>query len=193
MIAALEGILEHHGTDSIILNVGGIGFQVFVPSSTLSHLGVIHDRVLLFTHLQLKEDNISLYGFASSEELTLFKNFISVSGVGPKMALSLLSALNAEQLVMAITSGDATLISQVPGIGKKVASRLVTELSSKLTKEWKGITSPLDPESADIIAALTNLGYSLKEATNAIYNIPNPGALSLEEKFKIALHQITRE
>jgi len=193
MIATLEGMLEHRGIDSIIINVGGIGLQVYVPGSTLSHLETTNGKVSLYTHLYLKEDNVSLYGFASSEELALFKNFISVSGIGPKVALSLLSALNPEQLVMAITSGNVGLISQVPGIGKKVASRLVTELSSKLAKEWKEITLPVTPEGDDVIAALTSLGYPLKEATKATYSLPVSGELSLEEKIKIALQHIARE
>jgi Holliday junction DNA helicase RuvA len=191
MIATLEGILEYRGDDSIIINVSGIGFRVYVPSSTLSRLGAVKGRVSLYTHLHVREDNISLYGFASSEELALFKNLISVSGIGSKLALALLSAFNPEQLVMAITSGDIDLLSQAPGIGKKMASRLVVELKGKLEKEWKEVALPLAPESADIIAALTSLGYSLAEATKAISKLPDSEGLSLEEKIKIALQQMT--
>ena len=190
MIATLEGILEYRGDDSIIINVGGIGFRVYVPGSTLSQLGAVKGKVSLYTHLHLREDNVSLYGFASSEELALFKNLISVSGVGSKVALALLSALNPEQLVMAITSGNVDLISQAPGIGKKMAGRLVIELRGKLEKEWKEAALPLAPESADTIAALTGLGYSLAEATKAISKLPASEELSLEEKIKIALQQM---
>ena len=190
MIATLEGILESRGNDSIILNVGGIGFQVYVPGSTLSRLGAVKGKVSLYTHLHLREDNVSLYGFASGEELALFQNLISVSGIGPKAALGLLSALNPEQLVMAISSGNIDLIGQAPGIGKKIASRLVVELRGKLEKEWKDIALPLGPESADAIAALTGLGYSLTEATNAVSKLPDSEELSLEEKIKMALQQM---
>lgn len=190
MIAAIEGILEYFGVDSIIVKVGGIGIQVYVPSSSLSKLGAAGDNVSLYTHLHLREDNISLYGFTSSEELALFKNLISVSGVGPKVALSLLSSLAIEQLAMAITSGNAELISQAPGIGKKVASRIVIELRGKLEREWKEAALPLAPEDADAIAALTSLGYSLREATQAISSLPNSSELSLEEKVKLALQQL---
>ena len=190
MIATLEGILESRGNDSLIINVGGIGFRVYVSGSTLSQLGAVKGKVSLYTHLHVREDNISLYGFASSDELALFKNLISVSGVGSKVALALLSALNPEQLVMAITSGDSDLISQAPGIGKKMASRLVVELRGKLEKEWKEVALPLAPESADAIAALTGLGYSLTEATKAISRLPDSGELSLEEKIKMALQQM---
>jgi Holliday junction DNA helicase RuvA len=190
MIATLEGILEYRGNDSIIINVGGIGFRVYVPSPTLSQLGAVKGKVSLYTHLHVREDNISLYGFASSEELALFKNLISVSGIGSKLALALLSALNPEQLVMAITSGDIDLLSQAPGIGKKMASRLVVELRGKLEKEWKEVALPLAPESADVISALTGLGYSLAEATKAISKLPDAEKLSLEEKIKMALQQM---
>ena len=190
MIAAIEGILEYFGVDSIIVKVGGIGIRVYVPSSSLSKLGAAGDNVSLYTHLHLREDNVSLYGFTSSEELALFKNLISVSGVGPKVALSLLSSLAIEQLAMAITSGNAELISQAPGIGKKVASRIVIELRGKLEREWKEAALPLAPEDADAIAALTSLGYSLREATQAISSLPNSSELSLEEKVKLALQQL---
>ena len=191
MIAILEGTLEYRGVDSVIINVGGIGFQVHVPGSTLSQLGAINDKVSLYTHLHLREDNVSLYGFASEEELALFKNLISVSGIGPKAALALLSALNPEQLAMAIASGNVDVISQVPGIGKKIAGRLVVELKGKLEREWKkGAVLPLAAENTDAIAALTNLGYSLREAIQAVSNLPDSAELSLEEKVKMALQQL---
>jgi len=190
MIATLEGILEYRGDDSIIINVGGVGFRVYTPGSTLSQLGAVKGKVFLYTHLHVREDNISLYGFASSQELALFKNLISVSGVGSKAALALLSALSPEQIVRAITSGDTDLLSQTPGIGKKLASRLVVELRGKLEREWKEVALPLASENADVIAALTGLGYSLAEATKAISKLPDSKGLSLEEKIKMALQQI---
>ena len=192
MIATLDGILEYRGSDSIIINVGGIGFRVYVSDSTLSQLGAVKGKVSLYTHLHLRVDNVSLYGFASSEELALFKNLISVSGVGSKVALSLLSTFSPEQVVMAITSGNLDLISQAPGIGKKMAGRLVIELKGKLENEWKETALPLAPESGDVIAALTGLGYSLAEATKAISKLPDSEELSLEDKIRIALQQMAR-
>jgi Holliday junction DNA helicase RuvA len=190
MIATLEGILEYRGDDSVIINIGGIGFRVYVSGPTLSQLGAIKGKVSLYTHLHVREDDISLYGFASSEELTLFKSLISVSGIGSKLALSLLSALNPEKLVMAITSGDIDLLSQTPGIGKKMASRLIVELRGKLEKDWREVALPLAPERADVIAALTGLGYSVTEATKAISRVPDSDDLSLEDKIKMALQQM---
>ena len=191
MIATLEGTLAYRAEGSVIINVGGIGFRVYVSSSTSGQLGAVKGRVSLYTHLHVREDNISLYGFASSEELALFKNLISVSGIGSKLALAMLSAFDPEQLIVAITSGDIDLLSRAPSVGMKIASRLVVELRGKLEKEWKEVALPLAPESADVIAALTGLGYSLTEATKAISKLPDSGELSLEEKIKMALQQMT--
>jgi Holliday junction DNA helicase RuvA len=192
MIATLEGTLEYRGIDSVIINVGGIGFQVHVPGLTLGQLGAIGAKVSLYTHLHVTEDNISLYGFASGEELALFKNLISVSGIGPKVALSLLSSFNSEQLAMAITSGNVELISQVPGVGKKKASRIIVDLKGKIERESSGMALPLAPENTDVIAALASLGYSLREATQAVSSLPDSEELSLEEKVKLALQQLAR-
>lgn len=192
MIATLEGILEYRGDDSIIINVGGIGFRVYVSGFTLGQLGAVEGKVILHTHLQLREDDVSLYGFASGEELALFRNLVSVSGIGPKVALGLLSALNPQQLVMAIASGNTDLICQAPGIGKKTADRLVVELRDKLEKEWKEVALPSAPESADVIAALTGLGYSLTEAARAVSRLSGSEELSLEEKIRMALQQMVR-
>jgi len=191
MIAALEGILEYRGLDSVVIKVGGVSLQAYIPSSTLSRLGTVGDKVYLHTHLYLKEDNISLYGFASIEEVKLFQNLISVSGIGPKVGLALLSSLSPEQLALAITSGNVDLLSQVPGIGRKIASRVVLELKTKLEKDWKGVAAlPLAQENTDVIAALTSLGYSLREATQAASALPESKEMSLEEKVKLALQQL---
>jgi Holliday junction DNA helicase RuvA len=190
MIATLEGTLEYCGVDSAIIKVGGVGIRVYLPSSTLSQLGALGDEVSLYTHLYVKEDNISLYGFTSNEEVALFKNLISVSGIGPKVALALLSSLSAEQLATAIIGGNVDLIDQVPGIGPKMANRLIVELRSKLEQEWKEVALPLATEDSDAIAALTSLGYSLKEATQVVSSIPNSSGLTLEEKVKTALQEL---
>jgi Holliday junction DNA helicase RuvA len=190
MIATLEGILQFKGADCVIINVGGIGFQVHVPSSTLSQLRAINDKASLYTFLHVKEDNISLYGFASNEELTLFKNLISISGIGPRVALSLLSHLSAEHLAMAIISGNIDLISQVPGVGKKMANRIAVELKDKLKHGWEESGLPLAQADSDVVAALTSLGYSLREAAQTVSNLPDSGNLGLEEKIKMALQQL---
>jgi len=191
MIVALEGILESRGIDSAVVKVGPLSLQVHIPGSTLSRLGNVGDKVHLHTHLYLREDNISVYGFATTDELALFQNLISVSGIGPKAALAFLSTLHVTQLASAIISGNVDLLTQVPGIGKKIAGRVVLELKGKLEKGWEGgVTPALTPEDADVVAALTSLGYSLKEATQAVASLSNAADLDLEEKVKLALRQL---
>ncbi|HEY83410.1 MAG TPA: Holliday junction branch migration protein RuvA [Dehalococcoidia bacterium] len=188
MISSLQGKVEALGTDWAVVNVGGIGFQVYMPTSTLSSLGAIGSEVRLYTHLHLREDNVALYGFASPEELSLFQTLTSVSGLGPKMALAMLSAMSLEQLVTAIATGNADILTTIPGIGKKVAHRIVLELKDKIGAGW--IITPatqLAQENTEVLAALTSLGYSTAEAAKAIATLPPSSDLSLEEKIKLAL------
>ncbi len=188
MIASLKGKLESLGGDWAVVNVGGIGFQVFMPTTTLSELGSVGGDIKLYTHLHLRADNITLYGFASTGELELFKTLINVSGLGPRMALVMLSAMDIEQLVMAIASGNAELLTGIPGIGKKMASRLVLELKDKIgTGLVSAPVAELAQENADVLAALTTLGYSASEATRALASLPRGQKLNLEDRVKLAL------
>ena len=187
MIASLHGKLESLGSEWAVINVGGIGFQVYMPTSTLSTLSTIGEEVKLYTHLHLKEDNATLYGFASADELGLFQTLITVSGLGPKLALAMLSAMNVEKLTMAIASGSTDLLTIVPGIGKKVANRLILELKDKIGAGWITTPAALAEENADVLAALTSLGYSVSEANRAVATLPPSSDLSLEEKLKLAL------
>ena len=188
MISAIRGILELKGNNVAIVRVGGISFQVNVPALTLARLGKIGAEVRLHTHLYWKADNIALYGFGSTEELAFFQSLLGVGGVGPKTALALLSALTPDRLSTAVMSEDAAMLSQVPGIGKKTASRIILELKSKLEKGGvlpAGITT----DKSEVIAALTSLGYSTLEAARAADGLPDTD-LSLEEKVKLALKNI---
>jgi len=188
MIAGLHGKLESLGGDWAIINVNGISFQVYMPTSTLSTLGIVGEEVQLHTHLHLREDNATLYGFASADELRFFQTLLGVSGLGPRLALAMLSAMSLEQLTMAIATGSTDLLTAVPGIGKKVADRLILELKDKIGAGW--ITTPaaqIAEENADVLAALTSLGYSASEAGRAVASLPRDTELSLEEKIKLAL------
>ena len=192
MIASLHGKLESLGSDGVIINVGGIGFRVYMSTSTLSTLGAIGEEVKLHTYLHLREDNVTLYGFASTDELGLFQNLISVSGLGPRLALAMLSAMNIERLTMAIATSGVDLLTEVPGIGKKMANRLILELKEKIGAGW--ITTPavqLAKENAEVLAALTSLGYSVSEATRTVASLPPDSKLSLEDKVKLALAYFT--
>lgn len=159
-----------------------------MPTSTLSALGSIGKEVRLHTHLHLREDNVSLYGFASADELSLFETLMGVSGIGPKLALAMLSAMSVERLATAIATGSIDLLTMVPGIGKKTANRIILELKDKIGAGW--ITTPttqLAGENADVVAALTTLGYSVSEANRAVASLPTPSDLSVEEKIRLAL------
>jgi Holliday junction DNA helicase RuvA len=188
MIASLQGKLEALGSDGAIINVGGIGFQVYMPTSTLSTLGTIGGEVKLHTYLHLREDNVSLYGFATSEELGLFQNLIGVSGLGPRLALAMLSAMSIERLTTAIVTSSADLLTEIPGIGKKMAERLILELKEKIAAGWVAAPSAQAAEgNAEVVAALTSLGYSIFETTRAVSSITPDPKLSIEEKIKQAL------
>ncbi|MGD9116738.1 MAG: Holliday junction branch migration protein RuvA [Dehalococcoidia bacterium] len=187
MIASLKGSLQALGGDWAVIDVNGIGFKVYMPTSTLSELGQKGSPVELHTHLHLREDNATLYGFATPEELGLFETLIGVSRLGPRLALAMLSAMSAEKLAMAIATGSAALLAEIPGVGKKTAERVVLELKEKIGSGWAAPPPEMAQENADVLAALTALGYSVREAAPAIAALPHDPALTLEEKIKLAL------
>lgn len=190
MIASLNGKLESLGSDWAIINVGGIGFQVYMPTSDLSTLGSIGEEVKIYTHLHLREDSVALYGFTSTDELWLFQTLLGVSGLGPRLSLAMLSALSVEQLTMAIATASTDLLDMVPGIGKKLANRIILELKEKIGAGWIVTpTTQLAQENTDVLAALTTLGYSAAEAAKAVATLPATD-LALEEKLKLALQYL---
>ncbi|MBN1862781.1 MAG: Holliday junction branch migration protein RuvA [Dehalococcoidales bacterium] len=188
MIASLHGTLESLGSEGAVVNVNGLGFRVYMPTSTLSSLAGIGKVVHLHTHLHLREDSATIYGFATPDELRLFQTLISVSGLGPRLALAMLSAMSLEQLVMAIATANRELLTVVPGVGKKLAERLILELKDKVAVGW--VSAPaieLAEANTDVLAALTALGYSAAEASRAVAGLPAGGEMTLEEKIKLAL------
>lgn len=194
MIAGLDGILEQVNADSAIIKVSGVSFQVFTPAATLGQMGSIGERVHFYTHLHWKEDSTALYGFATSQELDLFKMLISVSGVGPKSALSILSTLRPDDLASAIINSDVDLITQSPGIGKKTAARVVLDLKGRLEKGWGGVaTGGSARDNAEVVAALTNLGYSTADANQAAAATGGSKDLSLEDRIRLALRHLARQ
>jgi len=188
MIAGVKGTIEALGSNWVIIDSGGISFQVFVATSTLSTLIIVGQQARLHTHLQVREDSLTLFGFNSARELEVFQTLITVKGIGPKIGLSMLSAMDVDHLTMAIASGDANLLTGIPGIGKKTAERIVLELKDKIGESW-AITQDLTAAqgNSEVISALTSLGYSLSEATRAVATLPTPSRISLEEKIKLAL------
>jgi len=194
MIASIRGKLEAVGADYVIVDVNGIGFQVYTPPSTLGGLGSTGNEVKLFTHFQVREDGISLYGFTSTSELALFKNLLGVSGLGPRLALTMISEMDLESLAAAIISGNIDLLTAIRGIGKKTASRIVLELRDKLAEGDAMLPlSAVSQENNDVIAALISLGYSTAEAARAVNGLPRDDKLVLEDKIKLALGKLGRD
>ncbi len=186
MIASIRGRVEATGADWVIVDVNGVGFQVHAPTSTISALGKIGSQTKLFTHLHVREDTLALYGFGTYEELALFETVTGVSGIGPKLAISMLSSFKVEQLTSAIASGDVDILTSVPGIGKKIAGRLVLELKDKIGAGAAVLPLQVSQANSDVVAALTTLGYSVAEASRAVAAIPDEGQ-TLEEKVRQAL------
>jgi Holliday junction DNA helicase RuvA len=186
VIASLRGRLEATGGDWAIVDVNGVGFRVYVPTSTLSTFGRVGAPVRLYTHLHVREDIMALYGFSTFEELSLFQTLTGVSGVGPKLGLAMLSSLRVEQITAAVAGGDIELLTTVPGIGRKIAGRLVLELKDKIGVGLSLLPLQDSQGQADVVSALTTLGYSVAEAARAVASLPD-GDLSLEEKVRQAL------
>jgi len=185
MIANIRGIVETVGADYIIINVGGVGLQIFSPTSTLSALSA-GASTHLFTQMVVREDAIVLFGFGAEDELRFFQLLQSVSGFGPKLALTLLSALSTGDLILAIAGDNAALLTSVPGVGKKLAARLILELKDKVATGSAGGTLSSHSDG-DVTAALLSLGYSSTEASRAIAAVPRDINLSVEDKIKFAL------
>lgn len=188
MIASLQGTLESLGTDWAIINVNGVGFQVYMPTSVLSTLGAVGEEVKVHTHLHVKDDGVALYGFGSADELMLFQMLIGVSGLGPRLALAMLSAMSVDQISMALATGSTDLLTTIPGIGKKMADRLILELREKIGAGLIATSAvQFARENSDVLSALISLGYSMTEASRAVTTLPTAGELTLEEKIKLAL------
>jgi holliday junction DNA helicase RuvA len=189
MIASLHGKLESLTANGAVVNVGGVGFLVNMPTSTLTGLGAVGSLVHLHTHLVMREDGLSLYGFGTAGEQELFQMLLGVSGIGPRLGLAILSAMSVEGVSMAIASGDTDVLKTIPGIGKKTAERLVLELKDKIGAGLLATTGvQLAPENTDVIGALTSLGYSVAEAGRAVATLSATSKkASLEEKIRLAL------
>jgi Holliday junction DNA helicase RuvA len=188
MIASIEGTLTTTGKDFVIVQVGGVGFRVFVPQTFAESVDGPGHEVALFTHLHVRENELTLYGCSSEEELALFRLLLGVSGIGPKVAMATLSALPVGRLRAAIAQEDVATLSRVPGIGPKTARKMAFDLRDKVDAEFaEGAPGPVLSEAdADLIAALTSLGYSITEAKEAMRSLPRE-SLSLEERVRLAL------
>lgn len=193
MISTLRGRIVAKGESDVIVDVGGIGFKVFVPTSLLDGLGGIGQEVSLFTHLHVRENELALYGFGAPEQLRLFELLLGVSGIGPRVAVKIVSIMSVESLREAIARGDAAMLTRIPGIGKKTAERVMVDLKDKLGVDLGFVSYPtLTHADAEVISALTSLGYSVNEAQAALRSLPK-GDFPLEEKVRLALQYFATE
>ncbi|MCC6606581.1 MAG: Holliday junction branch migration protein RuvA [Anaerolineae bacterium] len=175
---------------SLVVNVGGVGIRVFVPRTVLEDVGGVGRSVRLHTHLIVREQELSLYGFEVEEDLQLFEVLLGVNGVGPKVALSILGTLSPELLKSAIMREETAVLQRVPGIGKKTAERIMFQLRDKLDLTQLSTAVPLVSDvDADVIDFLTGLGFSIVEAQSALQNIPRD-VKSFDERVQMALQHL---
>jgi len=191
MIASIQGNLLHIDSDHVVVAVGGVGLRVFVPQTVLENVGGLGRHITMHTHLVVKETELTLYGFEDKEELMLFEILLGVNGIGPKVALAILSTLSPELLKSAILREETAVLQRVPGIGKKTAERLMFQLRDKLdfTVE-SAVNVPLVADiDAEVIDVLTALGFSIVEAQTALQKIPRD-VQGVEERVQIALQHL---
>jgi Holliday junction DNA helicase RuvA len=188
MISFLEGELAARRGSTIVVAVGGVGYEVQVPASTFGKLPPVGKRTKVHTRMVARDDVTTLYGFCSTAERELFDLLITVTGVGPKMALAFLSALTPETLRRAVSSGDVAALTVVPGVGKKVAQRVVLDLKDRLGGDVVVVEGPL----ADVREALLSLGLSPQEASDAMSGLRPNGEGATEDLLRQALRRVGR-
>lgn len=201
MFSYIKGTLEEYWEDTIVVESGGIGWNIHVPLSVLDRLPHVGDPIKIYTSFQVKEDSMALYGFFSRQDLKMFNRLLGVNGIGPKAALGILSCLNPDDLRMAIIAEDAKAIARAPGIGPKTAKRVILDLKDKIsmdevlpqeftqgqTDTVKAATSGVDGAGKEAIEALVALGYSPTEATKAVRQVTITEDMNSEAVLKASL------
>ncbi|EFO82011.1 Holliday junction DNA helicase RuvA [Oscillochloris trichoides DG-6] len=192
MIASLRGTLIHIGSDHLVIETGGVGWLVYAPRSVLGACGALNETIFLYTHMIVREDALLLYGFQTLEQRALFESLLSVSGVGPKVGLSLLSAGSPDDIRLMVAQNNTTALARVPGIGKKTAERLVLELKGKLDLKGLptaagGVAAAPSALNAELAELLVSLGYSSAEASAAVASLPADAPEDLEVRLRLAL------
>ena len=201
MIGRLKGVLLEKQAPHLLIDVNGVGYEVSAPMTTFYQLPEVGSEVTLATHLVVREDAQLLYGFISITDRLLFRTLIKVSGVGPKLALTLLSGMSADDLVVTVRSGDASTLTRIPGVGKKTAERLIVEMRDRL-KDWDEnavsssvasgdvVDSSPQDDVRDAVSALISLGYKPPEASRMVRSVETTG-LASEEIIRQALQLVT--
>ena len=200
MYAFIRGKVEEKLEDTVVLETGGVGYNVLVSGNVLERLPARGEEAKLYTYTAVREDAIHLYGFLTRDDLNLFRLLLSVSGVGPKGALSLLSVMSADELRFSVLQDDAAAIAKAPGIGKKTAQKVILELKDKLDlgetlesafeAQGEALPSDLGDPRREAVMALTALGYNSKEALAAVKKAELPEGAAVEEILKEALRQM---
>jgi Holliday junction DNA helicase RuvA len=188
MISTLEGTVIDSGANFLIVETSGVGFKIHVPAPLAARWSTTGRQVRLFTHFHLRENEVSLYGFETKNELSFFEALLGVSGIGPKVALGALTGANVDGLRAAISAGDSDYLSRLPGIGKKTAQRIILDLRGKLEAEELAPTPVLSPVDEDVVAALVSMGYNETEARAALASLPQE-EMPVEERLLLALRR----
>ena len=192
MIVGVRGILAGSGPDWVHVSVGGVTLQVSVPSNAIGALGPAGSAVSLQTLLRIRDEQPILYGFPDDASAQLFTLLTGVSGVGPRLALALLGSLDAGSLQMAVASGDAAALAAAPGVGRRIANRIILELRGKVD-EIEGSPGRTTPDgNSEVLAALSALGYSASEARAAVDAIPEADGMTVEDRIRMALRQFAQ-
>jgi Holliday junction DNA helicase RuvA len=195
VIAQIHGRLLRKGPQEAIVDVGGVGYRLTIPLSTFYRVGEPGSQVTLLTYTHVREDTLALFGFLTEAEQALFERLIAVSGVGPKLAISVLSGIEAPELAGALRSGDVARLTRIPGVGKKTAERLVVELKDKV-QDLSSTAAPSAPGGStadDLVSALLHLGYSRPEAERAVERaLREHGAGRFEDQLRQALQLVSR-
>jgi Holliday junction DNA helicase RuvA len=186
VIASVQGIVQHLGEDDIVLEVGGVGLMVYVPHSLLDGSLTVGKTLFLYTHLAVRESSLTLYGFQTREQRAYFELLLQISGIGPRLALAILSHLSPEVIRNAVGAGQTEVFAGVPGVGRKTAEKVIFHLKDRIAmpEEISGIPSEADTE---VLTVLTALGYSLVEAQAALQTIPADAPEEVEARVKLAL------
>ncbi len=194
MIGQLRGRLEDKRPNQVLLDVSGVGYLVQIPLSTFAALGELHAEVTLLIHTHVREDTLSLYGFLTAREKQFFEMLISASGVGPALALRILSGISVEELVPAIRAGDLVRLTRVPGVGRKTAERIVVELRDRMRTVEEEAAQPTTRAGleGDVVSALMNLGYDPRAAEKAAEEARRAGATSFEAMLRGALQALSQ-
>jgi Holliday junction DNA helicase RuvA len=198
MIGQLRGMLLEKRPTLVVLDVGGVGYQVHIPLSTFYKLGALHAETSLLIYTHVREDTIALYGFLTAREKQFFELLLSASGVGPGLALKILSGMSVDEIIPAIRAGDLVQLTRIPGVGRKTAERIVVELRDKLAAmdaesaaQARPVTSGRSQLESDVLSALENLGYDRRSSEKALADASRDGAKSFEALLKATLQLLS--